>query len=106
MPLSSRVRRNSAAASPRFKPRRFLLNGLLRIGEIASSAVKPQAVSGHSESTPPAITASHTPRRRSERAETSAFALDEHAVDTVYATPSAPVLDAMKRARPPCSNCE
>jgi hypothetical protein len=58
------------------------LHGLVTPSHTAESAVKPFAVSPHSVSAAPATTASHTPSASSERADASARAPDEHAVES------------------------
>ncbi|VTQ77984.1 Uncharacterised protein [Stenotrophomonas maltophilia] len=87
----SRVSRNSAAPSPMLMPARCCENGLQRAADTDSSALKPATVKRHSESAPPAITASTMPARSMRAADISALALDEHAVDRVHAGPCAPL---------------
>ncbi|MNH23450.1 hypothetical protein D3C79_833460 [compost metagenome] len=79
--LASRVIRNSAAASPMLMPLRLTENGLQRSALTASRAVKPLRVSLHRLSTPPQITASHTPRSNRRRALIKARALEVQAVE-------------------------
>jgi hypothetical protein len=64
-------------------PRRLRLRGLQISSVVDSSAAKPLMVSLHSVSTPPAMTASHSPARSSLAAEAIAFALEVHAVETM-----------------------
>ena len=86
-------------------PERLPENGLLRCSDTASSALNPEMVNEHSESAPPAITASAMPARSSRAAEASALALEEHAVDTVQAGPRAPLSAATNPGGAPISCC-
>ena len=84
-------------------PQRLTENGLQRSAETASKAEKPATVKRHSESAPPAITASASPICNSRAALISALALDEHAVDKVHAGPAAPLLARTNCAGAPIS---
>src|SRR5690606_40586216 len=95
--------RNSAAPSPMLMPLRLREKGLQRCADTDSSALKPPMVKPHSESAPPAITASTMPARSSLAADASAFAPDEHAVEIVQAGPRAPDSRAMNRDGAPIS---
>jgi hypothetical protein len=83
MPPGSRVTRKSADPSPSVSPSRPALEGLVIPSESTWSAAKPFMVRPHRLSVAPAITASQTPSASSERAETSARAPEEQAVESV-----------------------
>src|SRR4030095_16673819 len=79
--------RNNAAPSPILIPLRFRLRGLHCVALIDSSALNPAPVKPHSESPPPATTASQTPIRIKRAALASAFALDAQALERTNARP-------------------
>ena len=72
-----------AEPSPRVRPLRFALHGLVISSDTTLSAEKPFPVSPHRVSVAPATTASQTPSSSSERAEARARAPEEHAVEIV-----------------------
>ncbi|MNN83367.1 hypothetical protein D3C81_2004000 [compost metagenome] len=86
-------------------PWRLRENGLQRCADTDSSALNPATVKRHSESAPPAITASTTPLRSRRAADINALALDEHAVDSVHAGPVVPRCVRTRRAAVPISCC-
>ena len=86
-------------------PLRLREKGLQRAADTESSALNPSMVKRHSESAPPAITASTMPARSNRAPDANAFALEEHAVEMVHAGPVIPLSAAMKRAGVPISCC-
>ena len=87
---SSLVMTKNAAPSPRVIPSRFLLKGLARPGEIASSAPKPASTITEAISTPPTTAASQKPAFISWQALTMALALEAQAVAQTDAKPVSP----------------
>ena len=83
MPPGSRVDQEERRALAERQAGAVAAARLVTPSQTAESAAKPFAVRPHSESAPPAITASQTPSATSLRADASARAPDEHAVESV-----------------------
>jgi len=77
---------------------RFLLNGLVRLSEIASSAWKPAKTVSETISAPPAMTAPHKPLLINSAPRIMALAPEAQAVATVNTGPERPNLRAINSA--------
>ncbi len=84
-------------------PLRLALIGLQRAVLTDSSAENPATVKAHSVSTPPVNTASHRPILIRRAALAMALALDEQALECVYAGPDTPSSAANMTAGEPIS---
>ena len=101
----SRVSSISAAPSPMVMPLRSRAKGRQRVGDNASRLLKPLTGMRLSVSEPPTITASARPASIRRRPLIMARALEEQAVDNVYAGPSSASQWLRKREGSPSSCC-
>ena len=101
----SRVSTISAAASPMVIPRRLRPNGSHRVGEKDSRLLKPLTGMRLRLSAPPTMATSTSPASIRRRPLMIARALEEQAVEMVYAGPSSASQLARKRDGSPSSCC-